>query len=92
MEQQQQNHANGSTRDPLEILRQLKSEVFEDSVQQLALGLGRPEEQVTGWLNGGSEIDEDGVEKINGLATMRLAAVLRQLTILWTALNNAFDL
>jgi hypothetical protein len=72
MEQQQQNHANGSTRDPLEILRQLKSEVFEDSVQQLALGLGRPEEQVTGWLNGGSEIDEDGVEKINGLATMRL--------------------
>ena len=70
--EQQQNNPNGGSQQALETLRRLKSEVYEDSTQQLALGLGRPEEQVTEWLDGDGEMDEDAVEKINGLATMRL--------------------
>jgi hypothetical protein len=69
---QQQNNTNGGSAQALETLGRLKSEVYEDSVQQLALGLGRPEEQVAQWLEGGAELDEDAVEKINGLAIMRL--------------------
>ena len=70
--EQQQNNSNTDNSQAIETLGRLKSEVYEDSLQQLALGLGRPEEQVSGWLDGSGEMDEDAVEKINGLATMRL--------------------
>ena len=50
--------------DILESLRRLKSEVFYDENEQLALGLGRTTEEVEAWLSGTEEIDEDGEMKI----------------------------
>ena len=55
-----------------QTLEQLLAEVYENSVEELALGLGRPVEQVSSWLNGSEAPDEDAVEKINGLAAVRL--------------------
>ena len=57
--------------DNVELLQKLKSQVFDSSDEKLAIALGRPVEEITGWL-GGAEIDEDAQEKIHGLATVRL--------------------
>lgn len=59
--------------DILESLRRLKSEVFYDENEQLALGLGRTTEEVEAWLSGAEEIDEDAEMKIRGLADERLS-------------------
>lgn len=56
----------------LELLRRLKTEVFESSDVHLALAMGRPVEEIEAWF-GGEEIDEDAQEKIHGLAQQRLA-------------------
>ncbi len=56
----------------LELLGRLKSEVFGDSNEQLALGLGRTTEEVEAWFAGDEEIDEDGEMKIHGLVQERL--------------------
>jgi hypothetical protein len=48
------------------------SEVYNDQIEELALGLGRPIEEVEAWMNGGEAIDEDGEMKIHGLAEQRL--------------------
>lgn len=56
----------------LELLERLKSEVFDDSSEQLALGLGRTTQEVEAWLGGVEEIDEDADMKIHGLAEERL--------------------
>jgi len=53
-------------------LRRLKSEVFDESAEQLALSLGRPVEEVEAWLGDGEQIDEDAEMKIHGLAEQRL--------------------
>lgn len=58
--------------DVLEILGRLKSEVFDDSDEQLGLALGRPAEEVEAWFSGEEEIDEDANMKIHGLAEERL--------------------
>ena len=58
--------------DALELLRRLKSEVFYDETEQLALGLGRTTEEVEAWFAGDEEIDEDGEMKIQGLVQERL--------------------
>jgi hypothetical protein len=58
--------------DALELLRRLKSEVFYDETEQLALGLGRTTEEVEAWFAGDEEIDEDGEMKIHGLVQERL--------------------
>lgn len=58
----------------IELLQQLKSKAFEGSDEKLALGLGRPVEEIQGWLGGAQEIDEDAQEKIHALAGMRLGA------------------
>jgi len=58
--------------DALEILERLRSEVFDGSSEQLALGLGRTTEEVEAWLGGEEEIDEDADMKIHGLAEERL--------------------
>ena len=60
--------------DALELLEQLKSEVFDDSDEKLALALGRTTEEVEAWLDGDEEIDEDAEMKIHGLAEERLDA------------------
>jgi len=56
----------------VDTLEKLKSQVFEASDEKLALALGRPVDEIQEWF-GGSEIDEDAQEKINGLAQERLA-------------------
>ena len=56
----------------LELLQRLKSEVFYDENEALALGLGRTTEEIEAWLAGSEEIDEDGEMKIHGLAQERL--------------------
>lgn len=58
--------------DPLELLNQLKTEVYNDSLEQLALGLGRPINEIERWLDGSEAIDEDAEFKINRLADERL--------------------
>ncbi len=57
----------------MELLQKLKSQAFDGSDEKLALGLGRPVEEITAWL-GGEDIDEDAQEKIHALATMRLGS------------------
>ena len=56
----------------LELLKRLKSEVYYDENEALALGLGRTTEEVEAWLGGEEEIDEDAEMKIHGLAEERL--------------------
>lgn len=57
----------------LELLQKLKSQAFDASDEKLALALGRPIEEIQGWLSGAQEIDEDAQEKIHALAQMRLS-------------------
>ncbi len=57
----------------LELLKKLKTEVFSDSDENLALAMGRPTEEIEQWLGGGEEIDEDAAMKIHGLAEERLS-------------------
>jgi hypothetical protein len=59
--------------DSLDVLKRLKTEVFESSDEKLALALGRPVEEVQNWFSGEEEIDEDAQEKINGIAQERLS-------------------
>ncbi len=56
----------------LDILRKLKTEVFDSSDEKLALAMGRPVEEIKAWF-GGEEIDEDAQEKIHGLAQQRIS-------------------
>ena len=57
----------------LELLQQLKTEVFDDSDEKLALAMGRPVEEIQSWFGGEEEIDEDAEMKIHGLAEERLS-------------------
>ena len=57
----------------LELLRRLKSEVFEDSDDGLALALGRELAEIQRWQSGDENIDEDADMKIHGLAKERLS-------------------
>ena len=57
----------------LASLKRLKSEVFDDSSEQLALALGRPTEEIEAWLSGEEQTDEDAEMKIHGLVQERLA-------------------
>lgn len=68
-----QAEANDAT-ESLEILRRLKTEVFDSDNEKLALAMGRPTEEIEGWLSGAEEIDEDAQEKIHGIAQQRLGA------------------
>ena len=56
----------------LDLLKRLKTEVYYDENEALALGLGRTTEEIKAWLDGEEEIDEDGEMKIHGLAEQRL--------------------
>ena len=58
--------------DLLELLKRLKSEVYYDENEALALGLGRTTEEVEAWLGGEEDFDEDAEMKINKLADERL--------------------
>lgn len=56
----------------LRLLEQLRDEVFDGNVQELALAMGRPIEEIEDWFSGDEEIDEDAEMKIHGLAEERL--------------------
>ncbi len=54
-----------------EILRRLRDEGCNGDDAQLALILGRPVEEVQGWLNGDASIDDDLIMKARGIAQER---------------------
>ncbi|HEY8563142.1 MAG TPA: hypothetical protein VIL74_22385 [Pyrinomonadaceae bacterium] len=56
----------------LDLLKRLRSEVYYDENEELALGLGRTTEEIEAWLAGDEEIDDDGEVKIHRLALERL--------------------
>lgn len=53
------------------ILRNLRDRAFEASDEKLAIALGRPLEEVTGWSAGSELIDDDVVMKARGIAMHR---------------------
>jgi hypothetical protein len=71
MDQSTQQKESESS-DNLELLHRLKREVFDGSDKELALALGRPENEILMWFTKGEEIDEDAEMKIRNLAEERL--------------------
>jgi hypothetical protein len=54
------------------ILKQLRDAAFEGSDEKLAVALGRPLEEVQGWMGGGDEpVDDDVIMKARGIAKER---------------------
>jgi hypothetical protein len=53
------------------ILGRVRDGAFEASDEKLALALGRPTEEVTGWMNGSEIIDGDVLLKARALAMER---------------------
>ena len=53
------------------IIRQVRDEAFDSSDELLALGLGRPVEQVRAMAEGTEELDDDVVMKLRGIAEQR---------------------
>ena len=58
--------------DPVDMLNKLMNEVYGGSIDGLALGLGRPTDEIDRWMNGSEEIDEDAEFKIRRLCEERL--------------------
>jgi len=55
-----------------EILRRLRDQGFEADDEKLAVALGRPVEEVQGWMAGGDEpVDDDIIMKARGIAKER---------------------
>lgn len=54
-----------------EMLKRLRDAEFEGSDEKLALAMGRPVEEVQGWMNGGEPVDDDVVMKARGIAKER---------------------
>ncbi len=67
-----ENAQTDETAESLELLKKLKTQVFESSDEKLALAMGRPVSELEAWFSGTEQIDEDAQEKIHGLAQMRL--------------------
>lgn len=74
MDENTNSGAVNNDADNMKLLQKLKSQAFDSSDEKLALGLGRPVEQITAWFSGAQEIDEDAQEKIHALAGMRLGS------------------
>jgi hypothetical protein len=53
------------------ILERVRDDAFDSSDEKLALALGRPTEEVTGWMNGSEIIDGDVLLKARALAIER---------------------
>ena len=55
-----------------EILRRLRDQGFEGDDERLAVALGRPFEEVQGWIgDGGAPVDDDIIMKARGIAQER---------------------
>ena len=55
----------------LALLRRLRDEGFESDDQKLSVALGRPVEEVEGWMNGSEPPDDDIIMKARGIAQER---------------------
>jgi hypothetical protein len=53
------------------LLKRLRDAGFEGSDEKLALALGRPVEDVQGWMSGSESVDDDVVMKARGIAKER---------------------
>lgn len=53
------------------ILGRVRDDAFDASDEKLALALGRPTEEVTGWMDGSEIIDGDVLLKVRALAMER---------------------
>lgn len=54
------------------ILQRLKTEVFDGDNEKVAIAMGRPVDEIDGWLSG-AEIDDDAQMKMHGIAKERLS-------------------
>ncbi len=53
------------------LLKRLRDSGFEGNDQKLAVALGRPLEEVQGWMGGADPVDDDVVMKARGIAKER---------------------
>jgi hypothetical protein len=53
------------------LLKRLRDTGFAGSDEQLAVALGRPVEEVEGWMDGAEPVDDDVVMKARGIAKER---------------------
>lgn len=53
------------------LLKHLRDAGFEGSDEKLAVALGRPVEEVEGWMGGAEPVDDDVVMKARGIAKER---------------------
>ena len=53
------------------LLKRLRDAGFKGSDEQLAIALGRPLEEVEGWMGGAEPVDDDVVMKARGIAKER---------------------
>ena len=54
-----------------DLLKRLRDTGFEGSDEKLALALGRPVEDVEGWMSSTKPVDDDVVMKARGIAEQR---------------------
>lgn len=54
-----------------ELLKRLRDAGFDGKDDMLALALGRPVEEVEGWMNSSEPVDDDVVMKARGIAEQR---------------------
>jgi hypothetical protein len=53
------------------LLKHLRDAGFEGSDEKLAIALGRPLEEVQGWMDAAAAVDDDVVMKARGIAKQR---------------------
>jgi hypothetical protein len=53
------------------LLKHLRDAGFEGSDEKLAVALGRPLEEVQGWMGAAGPVDDDVVMKARGIAKQR---------------------
>lgn len=53
------------------LLKHLRDAGFEGSDEKLAIALGRPLEEVEGWMSAAGPVDDDVVMKARGIAKER---------------------
>ncbi len=53
------------------LLKHLRDAGFEGSDEKLAVALGRPIEEVQGWMGAAEPVDDDVVMKARGIAKQR---------------------
>jgi hypothetical protein len=53
------------------LLKKLRDQGFDSSDEELAVALGRPVEEVKGWIEGTEPVDDDVVMKARGIAQQR---------------------